>query len=153
MFWCLVGRKLLRNSMCWVSPCKLYVGSGVVFMCWCVFALCVCLVLCVCWLVGWVWIWLVDLVGQELRFKQMCWIGLCVVIMCACIVFPCVFGLCCVMCWLGGLGLCFCDLGWAGVAVRLDVFGFPLATSCCTHVCWCMGFPCVCAWCCVVCWL
>ena len=30
---------------CWVSPCRNCVGSGVVFMCWCLSVLCVCLVL------------------------------------------------------------------------------------------------------------
>ena len=49
----LVWHKLLCNNTCWVSPCKNCVGSGVVFMCWCLSVLCVCLVLRRV-LVGWV---------------------------------------------------------------------------------------------------
>ena len=51
------GSKLPCNNMCWVSPGKLCVGSGVVFICVGVCLPFVCaLCFVVCWLVGWAWI-------------------------------------------------------------------------------------------------
>ena len=47
----------------------------------------------VCWLVGWVWIWFWDLVGQELRSKQIRWNSpcKCCVDSCVCVWRSCVF--------------------------------------------------------------
>ena len=45
----------------------------------------------VCWLVGWVWIRFGGLVGQGLRFKQMCWIFPCKCCVCLCVWCSCAF--------------------------------------------------------------